>query len=678
MSFLKAPFVKQKGFSPMPVVRGGIPKYADSRLNKKVIGTPAWEEYWNEQLFYCHNGYQTGGLYLPGRFYYYLNFNSMATGDGVITPDFVDLHLELAYLIEYCKKTGRNIICAKKRRAGISEATQKMVVDYGWRFFHGYQAGVAAGQDIYAQDFMKKWRSSDSLIVPEFRTKKLLNNDDEVIAGYEVKNEDGANEEGTKNTIYVRTMFKNPNLFKGLYLNDIIAEEAGEFDKLKEFYRASMACAKIGSKVIGNFYIYGTGGQIDKGSKDFKEMWYEPETYNCEKFLILGGRFHPPFYGGCSYEKPRTPNLLIKHKPFEIHGMEDVDAAVSELKKERELLSKGSDRKGYLEHLQNYPLEEKDIFKKTNVNNFDIDKLNDQEHKIMSSPKKYSKWKLDWVVDENNLIKTPRQVVATPAKQNDDSAEIFLILDNGHPRKDYSNLFCAGVDSYDQDIAKTSKSLGAMCVLMRENSIMDAPKKAPVAVICTRPPRKEVFYDMCLRLAVYYNLRNNVLVDVAKPQIIKYFEDRSCLHYLAPRPKKFESPNSEQSHSLGVSLNNYSRPMMVALMESAIFYYSDQIWFNHTEEYPNGTKIQCDLINQLGNFDETEVGSDNDLADAYGIALMQDISCEMRPSDEKDEDINEKFNLHSGHFDRAGNYIPDVEGIELKNDEQDNDRFGLW
>lgn len=677
MSFLKAPFVKQKGFSPMPVVRGGIPKYADSRLNKKVIGTAAWEEYWNEQLHYCHNGFQTGGLYLPGRFYYYLNFNSMATGDGIITPDFVDLHLELAYLIEYCKATGKNIICAKKRRAGISEATHKMVVDYGWRFFHGYQAGVAAGQDIYAQDFMKKWRSSDSLIVPEFRTKKLLNNDDEVIAGYEVKNEDGANEEGTKNTIYVRTMFKNPNLFKGLYLNDVVAEEAGEFEKLKEFYRATMACTKIGSKIIGNFYIYGTGGQIDKGSKDFKEMWYEPDTYNCEKFLILGGRFHPPYYGGCSYDKPKTPNLLAKHKLYEITGMEDVEAAVADLKKERELLSKGSDRKGYLEHLQNYPLEEKDIFKKTSVNNFDIEKLNEQEHNIMSAPKKWSKWKLEWVKDDNGLIKTPRQVVATPAKPEDNSPEIFLILDEGHPRKTHSNLYVAGIDSYDQDIAKTSKSLGAMCVLMRNSNIVGAPQKAPVAVICTRPPRKEVFYDMCLRLAVYYNIRNNVLIDVAKPQIIKYFEERSCFGYLAPRPRKFESPNSEQSHAVGVSLNIYSRPMMVALMESAVYYNVDQIWFNHTEEYPNGVKIQCDLINQLGNFDETEVGSDNDLADAYGIALMQDVSCDLRVEDESARDIDDIFNVHDGYFDHFGNFIQGGKPTELKSDEQDHDRFGL-
>lgn len=677
MSFLKSPIIKQKGFSPMPVVRGGIPKYADSRINKKVIGTPAWEEYWNEQLTYCHKGYQTGGLFLPGRFYYYLNFNSMATGDGIITPDYVDLHYELAMLIEHCKVTGKNIICAKKRRAGISEATQKMVVDYGWRFFHGYQAGVAAGQDVYAQDFMKKWASADALIAPEFRTKKLLNNDNEVIAGYNVKHEDGNNEEGTKNTIYVRTMYNNPNLFKGLYLNDVIAEEAGEFGKLKEFFRASLACTKIGDKTIGNFYIYGTGGQIDKGSKDFKEMWYEPDAYNAIKFLILAGRFHPPFYGGCSYDKPKIPNLLKAYKPFETHGMEDTEAAIDALKAERAILLKAGDKKSYLEHLQNYPLEEKDIFRKVTVNNFDTEKLNDQEYKIATTNKKWSKWKLEWVRDDNGLIKHPLAVVAIPMKKEDLSKECFLILDTEHPRKKTQNLYCAGGDSYDQDIARTTKSLGAMCVRIRANNIQGAMKSGPVAVICTRPARKEIFYDMCLRLCVYYNLRNNFLVDVAKPQIVKYFEDRSALDFLARRPKKFESERSEQQHMFGVSLNGYSRPMMTALMESDIYYNVENIWFNHTEELTDGTKIQCDLINQLGNFDEVEIGSDNDLADAYGISLMQDVSCEYQPTNEGDVDLSKVFDLYEGSFDQFGNAIPEPKDVEFKSDEQDTDIFGL-
>jgi hypothetical protein len=59
---------------------------------------------------------------------------------------------------------------------------------------------------------------------------------------------------------------------------------------------------------------------------------------------------------------------------------------------------------------------------------------------------------------------------------------------------------------------------------------------------------------------------------------------------------------------------------MVGLMQTAIYDYVQNVWFS-------------ELINQLGNFDEVTVGSDNDLADAYGIALMQDLSTGTAPRD---------------------------------------------
>jgi hypothetical protein len=179
---LKTPYYKGKNFCPNPVVKYGIPGYADSLLNPKVVGTPDYLKYWEEQLYYIHNGIQTGGIHIPGRYYYFLNFSTFSTVGGVVTPDMCDLHLELAYLIDYAKANGKNIMAAKGRRKGISEFTQKAVVDYGYRFNFAYQAGVAAGLKDYADDFMKKWSLADSLIVPEFRMGTLLNNDDEVIS----------------------------------------------------------------------------------------------------------------------------------------------------------------------------------------------------------------------------------------------------------------------------------------------------------------------------------------------------------------------------------------------------------------------------------------------------------------------------------------------------------------
>ena len=659
-----APYVKGKGFCPNPLVVNGIPDYADGSKNSKVIGTPEYETFWSEQLYRCINGYNTGGIFIPGRFYYYMNFNNMNTVHGIITPDFCDMHLELCYIIEWCKANGKNLIIGKKRRAGISEFTQKAVIDYGYRFNEVYQAGIAAGQKKYAEHFMTKWEDSEALLQPEFKINSLLNNPDEVVSGYELIENGKTTLKNNACKIFVRTMHNNPNMFKGLFLNDVVAEESGEFENLCEFISATNDCLMDGDTQIGTFMIYGTGGNINKGSKDFKKVWENPNDYNAVKYLITGDRFKKPFYGGATRfgkDVSVTPNLLKKYKPYQIIGMEDTEAAMENIMAERERLKKGELKK-YMEHLQNNPINESEIFRKMFSNNFDIQKINEQQDQITINKNKYSKWKLEWVTNDKLERVTPLRVKAIPAKDIDDESECILILDEYHPDKKYKNLYVGGIDPYDQDKG-VSKSLGAMCVITRSNPF-GIPFNMPVAVISTRPKRKEIFFDMCLKLSVYYDLIGNTLGDKASSSgIINWYKDSNCMKYLAPRPTKFESMNSEQSHEFWVSLNSYSRPLMVGAMQTAIHDHVQNIWFP-------------ELINQLGNFDEVEIGSDNDLADAYGIALMQSISLNVAPRDDTFREKEDPFSLGGWTQDKMGNIVPMGEFTRPDDPETDYEGFG--
>lgn len=1031
LPILLAPYVKSKGFNPAPLVTNGIPDYADGAKNPKVIGTPEYETFWTEQLYRCINGYNTGGIFIPGRFYYYMNFNNMNTVHGIITPDFCDMHLELCYIIEWCKANGKNLIIGKKRRAGISEFTQKAVIDYGYRFSESYQAGIAAGQKKYAEDFMTKWEDSEALLQNEFRVNSLLNNPDEVVSGYELMENGKTTLKNNACKIFVRTMHNNPNMFKGLFLNDVVAEESGEFENLCEFISATNDCLMDGDTQVGTFMIYGcvcagtkvwnnkgelvniedlihsdgiigynendfkyskeeiiywqlpakkecyrittnsgrilecshdhpilrrefryyknntvrqainsvsfietenlevgdriaildgvdiwsdknmfdprligwlvgdgtygkgqnvtlcnadkemweyleeyyevidqceptktkdgrtlrkarilgitaeleeigirgqtkdnkrlpnnihsyckkdvcdfiggyfdadgcayfnkktgegllkltsanleilkemqlllqklaikcnisyekpnfnnpkttrghynliikdrksllefhknisfsikykqdnlnlifdyskkvskdrnggfngmrfeevvsveyigikdiynltagnthtyvangiithnTGGNINKGSKDFKKVWENPNDYNAVKYLITGDRFKKPFYGGATRfgkDVSVTPNLLKKYKPYQIIGMEDTEAAMENIMAERERLKKGELKK-YMEHLQNNPINEAEIFRKMFSNNFDIQKINAQQDEITVNKNKYSKWKLEWVTNDKGDRVNPLRVKVIPAKDIDDEGDCILILDEYHPDKKYKNLYVGGIDPYDQDKG-VSKSLGAMCVMTRPNTF-GIPFNMPVAVICTRPKRKEIFFDMCLKLSVYYDLVGNTLGDKAGSSgIIKWYENHNCMRYLAPRPKKFESMNSGQSHDFWVSLTTYSRPLMVGAMQTSIHDYCQNIWFP-------------ELINQLGNFDEVEIGSDNDLADAYGIALMQSISVVAAPRDDNAKESEDPFSLGNWITDKNGNIVPAGDFKRPTNPEEDYEYFG--
>lgn len=667
---LRAPYFKGKNCVTNPVVKYGIPAYADSRLDPKVIGTHDYLRYWEEQIYYIHNGIQTGGLTIPGRYYYYMNFGQFPTPNGLVDPSMCDLHLELAYLIEYAKSQGKNIIIAKGRRKGISEFTQKAVIDYGYRFNYSYQAGIAAGVKDYAEDFMKKWAFSDSIMVPELRVGTLKKNDEEVIAGYKIKEKGSFINAGTDSKILVRTMYSDANMFKGLYFNDVVAEECGEFDNLKEFYSATKACLTVGAKQIGTMFMYGTGGNITKGSKDFMEMWHNADQFNAIKFLIPATRFYFPYYGGAN-EKGKDVGINETHakegyKTYQLVGVEDEVAAKEQILKTRELKRKGP-IKDYLEELQNFPLDESEIFTRKHSNDFDIEKLNNQAFEIEKQKQKYSKWKLEWVIDEETkLRKDPLQVKAVPAKDSDSEDDCILILDGYHPTRKHQNLYVAGIDAYDQNKADSSKSKGAMVIIAKKNTF-GIPHNVPLATIFSRPKFKEQFFEICIKASVYFNLLRDTLGDkAASSGIINQYKDYGCTKYLAPRPQKFESDNTQQSHEFWVSLNSYSRPMMIGLLQSAVDYDIQNVWFPR-------------VIKQVSEFDVVEEDGDNDLADAWGIALMQSVSNNVAPRDNSHIEKENPFSLGGWTVDANGEGVPidEEENYRPSNPEKDFDRFGL-
>jgi hypothetical protein len=664
----KAPYIKCKGFLSLliPIVVKGIPAYADSVRDPSVIGTPEHDEFWNKEIEKICNGFWIKDIWIPGRFYYYMNYKQMSTIRGVITPDMVDLHLELAYHIEHCLDNGKNLLCAKGRRKGISEAVSTMVVDYGWRFSEGFKAGVAAGNKTYVEDFVAKWRFSDSRLPPELSTKKLTDNDDEIIAGYQIKNQHNAYEErGTFNTIYARTMHTNPNMFKGLYLNVIISEEIGEHENWIEFYGASKDCLMSGTQQAGILIAFGTAGNVNKGSKDFKKIWQDPETYNFVRFMIPADRFL--LYGNARNDYQRIPvesEYYKQYSDYQLIGCEDRALSLKNIMDRRARLLKQGNLKEYNEDLQNNPVNEQEMFRKTVINNFNINKLNEQQAKIDSLPHpKWTKYKMDWVKDERGMIKIPLEVSIRALKPHEDQDECLWVIDGEQPRK-YQGLYTAGIDGYDQDTAKASKSLGAMCIRIRNNTIQGAMSRAPVAVINCRPKRKELFYDLCLKAAVYYNLIGNVLVDVGAALVMQYFKENNGWKYLADRPRKFEAENSEQTHEKGVRLTTFSRPRMSSLMQSDIEDNYEQYWFS-------------ELVNQLGNYDEVEIGSDNDLADAHGLSIMQDVSNDFIPRSEEDVNVENRWDVPQFQRDENGELRLKSNGPVLKNIQQDHELFGM-
>ena len=637
---LKGGIIKSKQYLPNPVIINGIPKYADAVLNPKVRDTPAYNQWWEEQVYYCKNGYTTGGLWVPGRYYKFVNFDTFRgiAGDN-IRAELHDFQLDFAYLVEQAKKEHFNIIIPKARRKSVTTMNICMVVDYGYRFEPGYKAAVVAGKQEFADVFMDEWKYIDSKAINEFRVKKLPGyGKEDTVAGWKQKNEQGEKiEYGTRNTIYTRTVFHDPAVLKGKFCHDIVLEESGENEHLIEVINDSHACIMDGDTQKGVFYIYGTGGNMNKGSKGFKKIWYDTKKenkFNCKGLFIPGTIFYKPYYSGATDGDglivEDIPNLQYL-KPHERVGWSDEVRAGQAIQARKDLLLNSGDLKEYFDYCQNFPTTEEEVFRKSASNNFPILELNAQGHKLLSEENQYEAFTLHYKKDAQGQTEIPYTVYAERVSKDTPEEDCVLIHKKGHPMPNYRWLDVGGIDSYDQDQSKTSSSLGAMVVFRRKHSIPDMPDWLPVALIRNRPKRKEIFYEQCMMLSIYYNLIDGVLGDRANGVIINHFKEMGCERYLSHSPKKYESPNSQQQDKqLWISINNYSKPKMMGVLQTFFFLHTAKVEFIH-------------IIDEALNYDEHEIGSDNDTIDALGIALMKALDMDTLPTDETELMKNDPF-----------------------------------
>lgn len=625
------PRIKGRNFCPNPVAKYGIPAYADSTVNFSVEGTVAHDEWWNEQIDYCLNGYMTGGIKIPGRYYYYLNFCWISTlKRGNHFPDYVDIDHEFFELIEEAKADYKGIICIKKRRVGLSEKFAKAIAGYGLRFYpEQYSAGIVSGLKEYSEELFSKFKEGNSNCPPEFRLHKLLDNTIEYKVGWQEKTLSGFVDRGSMNSVVCKTMFTNPNVMKGNKFDDVAFEESGENQVLIAGFNATSKCFAVGSKMVGTPFVYGTGGNIKSASKGFAEMWHDPDTYNLLKIPIYGDRLMVSCFVGSTNHlgkvEDNCPNIFNQYPDLEYEqmlGMEDTIEAKKIIIEEKARLKKGKDKKIYWNYVQEHCLNDRDAFLKFSGNEFNPDLLATRLDELLSSPRKYLRYLLDYKLCENpddpnyGLPEYPISIVPRLAPDHLDDDECILVYQL--PRTDIKDLDVGGIDSYDLDQSMTSNSLGAMEVLRRANTVPGLAKRAPVCIIRQRPARKEIFYDNCLKVAFWYNLIGNVNLDIANTGIMEHFNKNGGKKFWCVRPRSFESPDSQQKHLYGTKLTGYSKPLMIGKMQT------------YVEDSVNEVVFPI-WITEHQDYDMEQEDSDWDLADAHGLALMRDIDMKRPP-----------------------------------------------
>src|SRR5687767_12176240 len=82
-------------------------------------GSYAHREYWEEMNRRCMEGFSVGDLWIPGTYYFYLNFNKILSKDELTNrkklnfPRFTDVDLEYFSKVDQARKEKKGLIVLK-------------------------------------------------------------------------------------------------------------------------------------------------------------------------------------------------------------------------------------------------------------------------------------------------------------------------------------------------------------------------------------------------------------------------------------------------------------------------------------------------------------------------------------------------------------------------------------
>jgi len=617
--------------------------HEDSEINLRE-GTIAYDQYWDEQDDRCINGYKPNGMpSITGRHYFYMNMNKIMLLDedderkSLKNPLYRTLDRRLSYEVEDAinsKKYG--LLIGKPRRVGLSWFSA-MLIAYDMLFYLRNEVGVCAGKQNKADDFYAKVLALFANMRKEYRTGILVKNSEEFKIGYDYTENKQKVEEGILSSMYIQTMFADSAGFEGKSLSMCVFEEAGLFDNIVASYKSTQPCFKDGSKMFGLPLVYGTGGEIDKGSKGYKEMWERPEAYDLKKVFIPAYEYYPG--EGIPDENGNRVSFFDKKT-----GETDKEAALAYILSERERVSKS--RGALTKHIQSYPIKESEIFLKTQGGILDRRLLTGQQIALNEGlgENKRKEGVLRWVDNERAaklLIRAKNRKERTLIRVEHKSKVVFeeTHLDPWlHKIADPINRDSmtykpdiSGIDSYDDEVEQTGKhSFGAMIVYRCYFGISQE-HNLPVAYVKDRGDGSsdDVFYERSLMTAIYYNCE--ALIEYSKFAIMTWWKDVQAHKHLKLRPQLEDViGKTKASQEYGQRMNAREKALGTKLLKTEVIENVHKILFDD---------IIIDLI---------DYGDENtDLAMAYVMCLIFRLEMfpELTEDIEKDDEFFEEDDL---------------------------------
>jgi hypothetical protein len=516
-------------------------------------------------FWFMNNGEPT---YITGSHYMYLQWASIDVG----YPDFREANRIYWIFWEACRSDTRSfgMVYLKIRRSGFSFMSSSECINVG-TLARDARVGILSKTGADAKkmftdkvvpinnrlpfffkpimDGMDKPKTELSYRIPASKiTKKNM---------FDAEAEEL---EGLDSTIDWKNT--EDNSYDGEKLLMLAHDESGKWQKpnnIKENWRVTKTCLRLGSKIIGKCMMGSTSNALAKGGQNFKDIYEDsrvtnrnangqtksglyalfiPMEWNMEGFIDMYGM--PVF---------RKPEKAIKG----IDGMPIINGAIDYWEAEVDSLKNDSDALN--EFYRQFPRTESHAFRdETKSSLFNLTKIYQQidyndtlikEHyltrgsfmwkdgikdtKVIFSPDKKGRFLVSWM----------------PAKHLQNN-----VIDRGgskYPGNEHIGIF--GCDSYDISAVVDGRGSNGSLHGMTKYHMDEAPVNEFFLEYIARPQTAEIFFEEVLMACVFYGMP--ILIENNKPRLLYHFKNRGYRGFSLNRPDKHYTKLSKTEKELG-------------------------------------------------------------------------------------------------------------------------------
>jgi len=554
--------------------------------------------FWREEQIRCRDGYirESDGEWITGYHYWYLNYSPIQITEDidsknkkkttVVTkmrkadrkrdfPRLWDSDYLWFHYIEKAEQNGHHVVNLKSRGRGYSYKGGSSLTRNYYHYKGSNSVAIASSGDYLLGDGIlnKAW---DILNFIDNNTAFRKSRDyedrkDHKKASY--KDPKTKTERGILSEIIGVTTGGDPERARGKRAKLVLFEESGKFPHFKTTLGIARPSVEQGNSVFGLIVAWGTGGTAGADFAGIKEAFYSPSTFN---MLGIPNVFDRKVAKGaeCGYY---CGEYMNREGCYDNNGNSDVIAALIETFSGREVIKKSSkDPNALLQEKADRSITPQEACMRKEGSLFNVEDLKIHLSDIEVNPKQHTDatWKVKLIVENGKIAwklsdyHPVRQYPVIENKGLEGCVEIFehpIVRDDGVQ----SNIYVAGVDPYDDDTAGGA-SLGSILIGNRLT-------RRIVAEYTGRPQTAEEFYEICYRLAKYYNARINY--ENNKKGMFQYFDRIQATYILCETPgilrdmeitKKIGFGNTAKGTNATKAVNNWGNSLIRSyLMEPA-------------------------------------------------------------------------------------------------------------